>query len=159
MKTLVLISILFSSIFSFSQNLRTPEEVKQFNREFIRLINIERKKLNIDTLIESGKLMKQSEFWSKECITKNFFKHSDRESRLDAAEGINYSTGFISVNESVKFTILCFKESQSHWEILMSSEYKKIGVSEYMNSSRISTKYEKNNNLRESTVTIVQLSY
>ena len=55
MKTLVLISILISSIFSFSQNLRTPEEVKYFNKEVIRLINIERIKLNLDILFESEK--------------------------------------------------------------------------------------------------------
>ena len=136
MKTLVLISILFSSIFSFSQNLRTPEEVKQFNREFIRLINIERKKLNIDTLIESDKLTKSSMSWSRECSIKNFFKHSDRASRVDVAECLTYIYGKTSSEVAVTESFDAFSISKAHWKILMDPTYKFIGVGEYFNITK-----------------------
>ena len=126
--------MLYSSFYCFSQNLRTPEEVKQFNREFIRLINIERKKLNIDTLIESDKLTKASIDWSRECITKNFFKHSIL---IDCnAECITYIYGKTSSEVAVTESFDAFSISKAHWKILMDPTYKFIGVGEYFNITK-----------------------
>ncbi len=136
MKTLVLILIIFSSIFSFSQNLRTPEEVKYFNKEVIRLLNIERKKLKLDTLIESDKLDKTSTEWSSECITKNFYKHSNIEkTRIADAECINYAFGKSTVDENIIYTIESFKGSDEHWSILMDPDIKYIGLGEFYNKT------------------------
>ena len=159
MKTLVLMLILFSSIFSFSQNLRTSDEVKQFNREFIRLINIERKKLNIDTLIESDKLTKASIDWSRECSIKNFFKHSELIN--GSAECLTYIYGKKQVNKSALESVQAFQISSPHWKILMDPEYKFIGTGEYLNTTK--NHFRKDNaNLpinKISSIVTIQLSY
>jgi uncharacterized protein YkwD len=134
MKTLIIFLMLYSSFYCFSQNLRTPEEVKYFNREFIRLINIERKKLNIDTLIESDKLTKASIDWSRECSIKNFFKHSELIN--GSAECLTYIYGKKQVNKSALESVQAFQISSPHWKILMDPEYKFIGTGEYLNITK-----------------------
>ena len=158
MKTLILTLAIFSSIFTFCQNLRSQEEVKAFNKEFIRLINIERKKLNLDTLIEYYELNINSMEWSKECITRSSIKHSDISKSIASAECLHYSTGLISnIKDDAVYAIESLKESSAHWKILMSSDYHKIGLGEYVNYSKISQLYENSNKPVISTIVTVQL--
>jgi uncharacterized protein YkwD len=132
MKTLIIFLMLYSSLYCFSQNLRTAEEVKYFNKEFIRLLNIERKKLNLDTLIESDKLNKSSMNWSRECIIRTKFEHSDLRNIDINAECLDLGISNLPVEDAVQVVIESFKSSESHWELLMSNDYKYVGASEYV---------------------------
>jgi uncharacterized protein YkwD len=135
MKTLILTLAIFSSVLTFSQNLRSPEEVKAFNKEFIRLINIERKKLNIDTLIECSSLSEQSMSWSKECLSKTY-KHSSYKNIK--GECMTLNLGKLSTTKSLLRAVNAFKASSQHWSILMDPNYKIIGVSEFFNYAYLS---------------------
>jgi uncharacterized protein YkwD len=140
MKTLILTLAIFSSIFTFSQNLRSQEEIKFFNKEFIRLINIERKKLNLDTLIESEELSNKSMSWSRECVTFSKFEHADIKHRGNTYECLAEGSGCYSIQRAVIKRISLFKSSEDHWKILMDHTVKYIGVGEYMNYD-YSTRY------------------
>jgi uncharacterized protein YkwD len=135
MKLLIIIS--FYSIFTFSQNLRSPEEVKAFNKEFIRLINIERKKLNIDILIESEELNNKSMSWSRECVTFSKFEHSKLTNA--SAECLTSCSGKGKHTLFILKAINSFKLSEPHWKILMDPSYKYIGLGEYYNRLADST--------------------
>ncbi len=141
MKCVILIILLTSSTFTICQNFRSPEEVEYFNKEFIRLINIERKKLNLDTLIESEELSNKSMNWSRECISKSKYEHSKVD---DAdAECMDLIFGKFTIESAVTKTIQAFKGSPAHWKILMDKSYSKIGVGEYKN--KIINQYRQSN--------------
>jgi uncharacterized protein YkwD len=145
MKLLLILLVLFFSGKAISQNTRTLDDVKIFNSEFIKLVNSERKKLKLDTLIESTNLSKYSSNWNIKCVSVNKLSHSNIQDNFNSYTGeVVTVSGNNSPLESAKAVFESFMSSQSHKDILLSPDVKYIGVSEYfglMNVLNRKTKY------------------
>ena len=70
--------------------------------------------------------------WSKECINSTKFDHSNIQKTKVNAECLDLGWVKHKCDKSVKRVVASFKSSDDHWSILMSKDYKYIGVGEYV---------------------------